>query len=98
MPDLDYSCRRRNPLMRILLLHADDSDSGWWRHEKWGRVVDLGKAGRDTYDRWSEMFGCPVTPFPRLDLTDFKAVRQTLFSGLGRMMDSHGLDWWELIS
>jgi hypothetical protein len=84
--------------MRILLLHLEDSDSGPWRHERWDLVVDLGKAGRETRNRWSEFFLCPVEPLANLELKDFKEVRQTLFSGLGRMVDAHGFDWWELIS
>jgi hypothetical protein len=84
--------------MRILLIHPEDSDSGPWRREKWDLVVDLGKAGRDTYDRWSEIFRCPVQPIPRLKFEDLTRIRGALFAEFGRMVDQHRLDWWELIS
>ena len=84
--------------MRILLIHPDDSDSGAWRREKWDLVVDLGKAGRGAYDRWSEIFRCPVKPIPPLKFEDLTRIRGTLFAEFGRIVDQHRLDWWELIS
>ena len=83
--------------MRILLLHPEDVP-GTLVQGPWDLVLDLGQAGRSTYDRWSEFVGCPVRPLPKLDLQDLRGVRRTLFSGLGRMMDAHSFDWWELIS
>jgi hypothetical protein len=84
--------------MRILLLHPNDSEAGPWRGERWDLVVDLGRAGPETYERWSGIFGCRAEALERLGLSDFKRVREALFSGHGRVMDSHGFDWWELIS
>ncbi len=85
--------------VRILLLHpADNPLSGPWAQQAWDRVVDMGIAGRETYGGWSILFHCPVAPLPKLDLEDIGRVKQTLFSGLGRMVDAHGLDWWELLS
>jgi len=64
----------------------------------WDLVVDLGKAGRSTYDRWSEYFHCPVESLQKLDLDDFAQIRRALSSGLSALEDEYGLDWWELIS
>jgi hypothetical protein len=71
---------------------------GPWVGEAWDRVVDLGIAGASTYEGWSKLFGFPAGGLPRLDLQDLRQVGETLFSGHGRMVDSHGFDWWELIS
>ena len=72
--------------------------SGPWAQQIWDRVVDLGFAGESTYGKWSDLFHCPVGPLPKLGLEDLRRVKQALFSKLGRMMDAHGLDWWELVS
>ena len=85
--------------MRVLLLHPDDDPNlGSWASQSWGLVVDLGIAGQRTYENWSRLFYCPVAPLPKLGLEDFKQVRETLFLGLGRVLDVHGFDWWELLS
>jgi len=85
--------------MKVLLLDPDDDPKlGPWAQQPWNRVVDLGIAGQRTYESWSKVFYCPVEPLPKLGLEDFKQVRGVLFSGLGRVVDTHGFDWWELIS
>jgi hypothetical protein len=61
-------------------------------------VIDLGSAGPSAYERWGEFFGCPVGSLEKLELTDFDQIRRTLSFGLGRLVDEHGLDWWELIA
>jgi hypothetical protein len=85
--------------MRVLLLHPeDDPECGPWIHERWDRVVDLGMAGEQTRTRWSGKFRCLVEPIPKFEIEDFATVRRALSSGLGCVVDEHGLDWWELIS
>jgi hypothetical protein len=85
--------------VKILLLHPEDNPGGGpWAQQSWGRVIDLGIAGPSTYDAWSHLFLCPVEPLPKLQLEDLRRVRHTLLSKLGRMLDAHGIDWWELIS
>lgn len=84
--------------MRILLLHPDDAPfAGCWADQAWDRVIDLGFAGEGNYRDWSAHFGCPVKALPSLDLCDMQLVRESIFSALGRLVDSEGLDWWELI-
>jgi hypothetical protein len=85
--------------MRVLLLHPeDDPESGPWIRKQWERVVDLGVAGEQTYARWGDMFHSPVEQIPKFEIRDFSGVREALAAGLGRVVDEHGLDWWELIS
>jgi hypothetical protein len=85
--------------MRFLLLHPEDKPThGPWSHQSWDRVIDLGSAGPSAYERWGEFFGCPAGPLEKLELTDFDQIRRTLSFGLGRLVDEHGLDWWELIA
>ena len=84
---------------RVLLLHPeDDAEKGQWCHQRWDRIVDLGVPGEQTCGRWSEKFRCPVEHIPKFEIKDFELVRRALSSGFGRVVDEHGLDWWELIS
>lgn len=83
--------------MRILLLHPEDSpEHGPWADETWDRAVDLGRGGAGTYKRWREFLRCPAEPLRTLKLEDFPAVKSAIASGLGRVIDREGLDWWEL--
>jgi hypothetical protein len=85
--------------VRVLLLHSDDDPNrGPWAQQPWERVIDLGIAGPTAYDGWSHLFHCPVDTLPKLELEDLKRVRHTLLSKSRRLLDAHGMDWWELIS
>ena len=85
--------------MRILLLHPEDHPlSPVWASQRWDRVIDLGFAGPEAYERWSRDFGCSLESLPRLDISDLRQVRNSLFSASGRMQDSQGLDWWDLVA
>lgn len=84
---------------RVLLLHPEDDPAcGPWNLERWDRVVDLGTAGEQTRARWSGMFDRLVESSPKFEISEFAKVRAALSSGLGCLIDDHGLDWWELIS
>jgi len=83
--------------VRVLLLHPEDSpERGPWASQRWDRIIDAGIAGPNTYQRWSEKFCCPAEPLGLPGLEDFLLVRDTVASGLGRLLDDEGLDWWEL--
>jgi hypothetical protein len=85
--------------MKILLLHPDDDAvSGPWTNLAWDKVVDIGLGGVETYRRWTEHFRCPVGTLGSLRnrLDDLRRVRDVLSLGCGRLIDEHGLDWWEM--
>jgi len=85
--------------VKILLVHPDDSPArGRWFHQRWDQVIDLGKAGCDSYTHWTRQFGCPVIPLDslRIGVQECRRVREIFQSGCGRLLDSCGLDWWEL--
>lgn len=87
--------------MKTLLIHAeDDPEIGPWAAQAWDRIVDLGLGGLNQYARWSNRFRCPVTTLNSLrhGFEDFRRVRDLLSVGCGRMIDEHGLDWWEIMS
>jgi hypothetical protein len=87
--------------MKILLIHSeDDPEKGPWAGLPWDRVVDLGLAGVNSYERWQRLFHCPVTSLGSLRsvFDDFRRVRDLLGVGCGRLIDEHGLDWWEIMS
>lgn len=83
--------------MRTLLLHPEDQpENGPWARRRWDRVVDLGMATPETYERWSEFFQCAVVDsgFAALQSTP---IRSALAVGLGVILDQHGIDWWEVL-
>jgi hypothetical protein len=87
--------------MKILLIHSEDSpENGPWTKLPWDHIVDLGLGGKNTYERWSRLFRCPVTTLGSLrnGFDDFRRVRDVLGLGCGRLVDHHGLDWWEIMS
>lgn len=87
--------------MKILLIHSeDDAESGPWAKVSWDRIVDLGLGGVNTYARWQRQFRCPVATLDSLrqGFDDFRRVRDLLDLGCGRLIDEHGLDWWEIMS
>jgi hypothetical protein len=87
--------------MKILLLHSeDDPERGRWANLQWDHIVDLGQGGVNAYARWSHQFRCPVSTLDSLrnGFDDFRRVRDLLGFGCGRLIDEHGLDWWEIMS
>jgi hypothetical protein len=87
--------------MKVLLVHPeDDPEKGPWASLPWDRILDLGLGGMNTYARWSRHFDCPVTTLGSLrnGFADFRRVRDLLGLGCGRLIDQHGLDWWEIMS
>jgi hypothetical protein len=85
--------------VRILLLNSEDHPlSGPWARETWDRVVDPLQGGENAYRAWSDSLGCGVESLGAVDLHDYQRVRRVLEAGCGRLIDTLGLDWWELIS
>ena len=87
--------------MKILLLHPEDSaPSGPWIQQNWDLLVDLGKSSESAAARWARQLSCPVLRLDsfRQSTNDLSLVAQTMRAGNGRLLDSEGLDWWELIS
>lgn len=83
--------------MKILLVHPEDNaEHGDWIGHAWDRVIDLGRAGPNTYRRWSQLFSCGAAPLDVLRGNDFQLIRAFLEKGKGIVMDGEGLDWWEL--
>ncbi len=87
--------------MNILLIHPeDDPEKGPWKNLRWDRIVDLGRGGETNYVSWNRQFRCPMTTLDSLRnrLDDFQQIRDVLGLGCGRLLDEHGLDWWEIMS
>jgi hypothetical protein len=87
--------------MKVLLIHfEDDPEAGPWSALHWDRVVDIGMGGRASYARWTRQFNCPVINLDSLreGFDDFRRVRDIIGMGCGRLVDEHGLDWWEIMS
>jgi len=85
--------------MRILLLHPDDSPRhGPWTRYKWDLLVDLGKSSESMAAAWQKDVGCPVLRLDqfRQNTEDLACVEAILRAPRGRLLDSEGLDWWEL--
>ena len=87
--------------MNLLLLHPlDVADTGPWTGQRWDRIVDVGLGGESTYARWRERFQCSIQTLGsfRNGFESFRRVRELLGMGCGRLVDAHGLDWWEIMS
>jgi len=87
--------------MKILLAHPGDSvEVGPWAETQWDLVVDLGWSGRHAYSRQSERLGFRV--FSIYDLLDHEQhrsrLRELLAVGLGQLVDSEAVDWWDAFS
>ena len=85
--------------MKVLLLNPEETPwSGDWQHQCWDVIVDLGWAGPDCYRRWAQKLNTRV--FSLFDLQQpleiFRQVGQMIAAGRNRVVDSYGLDWWEL--
>jgi hypothetical protein len=83
----------------VLVVHPEDSpDRGAWTAERWDFVLDLGRGGSDSYERWTQQFCCPVVPLDsiRLGMEEFRRVRDFMQAGKDRLRDREGLDWWAL--
>jgi len=86
--------------MKILLIDAlDTADAGPWAGQHWDRIIDLGRAGKNSYERWNQHLHCTVTTLDemRVGFDDFRRVRRLLDLGCGQLVDEHGLDWWEIM-
>ena len=87
--------------MRVLLIHPEDElQDGPWASQRWDRVIDVGKAGAESYAQAAASLGCPVTSIDafRDNFKEMRKVRDLLALGMGRLIDRFGLDWWELTS
>src|SRR5258708_19154886 len=87
--------------MRVLLLDPlDVADTGPWASQPWDQIVDLGLAGMNSYERWTRHFRCPIVSLDsfRNGFDTFRQVRDLLGLGCNRLVDEHGLDWWEILS
>jgi hypothetical protein len=87
--------------MRVLLIHPeDDLLDGPWASGRWDRVIDLGRAGEESYAQAAENFSCSIEGLSELrkDFREMRRVRELIGLGLGRLEDAFGLDWWELTS
>jgi hypothetical protein len=73
--------------MRVLLVRPEDDLKGPWVSRHWDRVVDLA-GGAGPY----------AEAVPQLGATDFARIRNALTFGTGVLIDSYGIDWWDLLS
>ncbi len=87
--------------MRVLLVQPEDSpERGPWAGQRWDLIVDLGKSSPSSGERWARHYGCPVlrTDCFRHGIADAKRVREVFSTARGRLIDSEGIDWWDLMS
>ena len=85
--------------MKVLLIRPEDGLlSGPWAASTWDRIIDLGHAGADSYQRAADCLGSRVTLLDDLrdGFKEIHRVRELLRVGLGRLTDGFQLDWWEL--
>src|SRR5437764_1310033 len=84
--------------MRVLLLHpADDLPSG---DSMWDLVIDTARAPRSTYQNCGQRTGGRVVSAYDFaeEIEDLYRTRKLLELGMGRLLDIHGVDWWDVCS
>jgi hypothetical protein len=86
--------------MRIYFLDQRESRPPLNEKWRWDLVVDLGRSSDLTYESHSREFGCPVISLYQFaeEVSDLYLSRQLIEAGVGKLMDSEGLDWWSLLS
>lgn len=92
-------CAERLQIMRVLLLHPEDSFSGSWKDEHWDWIVDLGRAPKSFYGERSAEFCCPVSSIYdfAVEIEDVQVWRDLFAAGMGRVVDRMGVDWWDVV-
>lgn len=87
--------------MKVLLIHPNDAcprkpKAGGW---DWDLVIDLGRASSSTYAEWSRETACPVKSLYDFahDLNDLRCTSDLLQSGMGKVLDNVGIDWWNVL-
>jgi hypothetical protein len=87
--------------MRVLVVHPEDSVvEGPWALSRWDLIVDLGWAGRSQNAKWGAKLDCPVRSLLEFAnwREDVPRMRQFCGIGIDRLIDSEGIDWWELLA
>jgi hypothetical protein len=89
------------PARKVLLINPqDDPEKGSWADLHFDSIVDLGLGGVSSYARWAQKFRASVNRLSSWHngFDDFCRIRTLLAMGCGRLVDEHGLDWWEIMS
>ena len=83
--------------MKVLLIHPEDNLPSGGR---WDLIVDFGRCPATTYERWSKQTGAAVTSIYDFaeGTTDLRLCRTLVASGMGFLVDEHGIDWWDVLS
>src|ERR1700676_3905669 len=87
--------------MRVLLVHPEDSViEGPWSISRWDLIVDLGWAGTFQYAEWGTRLGCAVRSLFSFATwhEDVPLIPELCGVGKYRLLDSEGIDWWELLA
>lgn len=86
--------------MKILLLHPEDQLPAALPGRGWDLVVDLGRAPAATYEKWADVAGSRVVSLYDFGqgFDDLHELRELLQFGMGQMVDSSGIDWWDVLS
>lgn len=63
-------------------------------------IVDLGYAGRSTYDDWNRVFKTRLLSLYgyATELEGYRWVKRVLEHGRGKLLDRTGIDWWDTLS
>lgn len=86
--------------MKVLFLHPDDAFGSAHHPGRWDLIVDLARAPKSAYERWSRESGCPAMSLHDLaeEIQDLYRLKQLIAAGTGRVVDRLGIDWWDVLS
>lgn len=86
--------------MKVLFVHPEDPLPSHGSNRGWDLIVDFGRAPASTYQHCSTQAACTaisVYEFAR-EIDDLRICRNQLQLGMDRLLDRHGIDWWDVIS
>jgi hypothetical protein len=86
--------------LRVLLVHPEDNFKDYAEIHHWDLVVDLARAPASCYEEWSRVADSRVVSlfdFAQGE-TDLQKTCRLLQAGMGVMVDSFGIDWWDVLS
>jgi len=86
--------------MKVLLLHPEDTYPPSGHSGPWDLIVDLARAPRATYERWSREAGCQVISLYDFaeEIEDLYRLKRLVSMGMGQVVDGMGIDWWDVLS
>lgn len=86
--------------MKVLLVHPEDNFSPDCLDGDFDLIVDSARESQEFYLRWSKVTRCPILSLYDFaeGIEDFRCCAALLRKGRGQIVDTYGIDWWDVLS